>query len=325
MHHALIVSVVGRRLATALGAVIVALAFAVALPHQAQAVTTVKGAWSKVDPRKVPGDPRGVVVRCAKPKTVSGAYAHGRGFNGYASVRMCLKYYRNRVGSYYYQGVLELKYHRSTSGGSDVFAGKSMSALGSTGMATGIRDCPRVSWSDGDVAWCYSPTQRFMGSGEKLYAKGYAIDPATRSHPVWSPVLTIGPPISIPGRPIARQEVLARSLSWIQRNVMYSQSRYTDGYRRDCSGYVSLSWHLKGSPSSSALRSSRYTSVIPKSDLQPGDALGRPGHIALFVRWAAPGRPVVREEYGYGHPAEERMWSARYAAANKAYRYHGIR
>jgi SH3 domain-containing protein len=127
------------------------------------------------------------------------------------------------------------------------------------------------------------------------------------------------------GGPISRAEVMNRSLPWIQRHIMYSQARYTDGYRQDCSGYVSLSWHLQGSPNSTALRSSRYTTIIPRSALQPGDALGHPGHIALFVRWAGGGRAVVREEYDYGHPATEHTWSANTVAKYTAYRYKNIR
>jgi uncharacterized protein YraI len=136
---------------------------------------------------------------------------------------------------------------------------------------------------------------------------------------------TPAPAKSVPGGPITRAEVLARSATWIQRRVMYSQSRYTDGYRQDCSGYVSFAWHLTSSPNSTALRSSRYTTPIPKSALQPGDMLGKPGHVALFVRWAGPGRPVVREEFDVGNPAVERTWSSGYAARFTAYRYRGIR
>jgi len=127
------------------------------------------------------------------------------------------------------------------------------------------------------------------------------------------------------GGAISRGEVLARSLPWIQRGVMYSQSRYTDGYRQDCSGYISLVWHLNGSPNSTSLRSSRYTRTIGRGELQPGDMLGHPGHVALFVGWASGGRAIVREEWDYGHPASERTWSASYTRQNTAYRYHNIR
>jgi uncharacterized protein YraI len=138
------------------------------------------------------------------------------------------------------------------------------------------------------------------------------------------------PPAPAPGNsavggPISRGEVINRSIGWVNRHIMYSQARYTDGYRQDCSGFVSMSWHLQGSPNSTSLRSSRYTTIIPRSQLAPGDILGHPGHVALFVRWAGGGAAVMREEYDYGHPAVERVWSAGKVNGYTAYRYKGIR
>lgn len=141
---------------------------------------TLKG-WERAAPKGS--------VRCSAPKTVSGAYNRGRGFtNGYASGRVCLMYSRDSRGTYSYQGALKVEYHQFLA--PDVFAGKSMSVPKSTGKATGIRDCSRISWSDGNVRWCYSPIRRFRGRGVELYAKGYVIDYAGRWHPVWSPTIT---------------------------------------------------------------------------------------------------------------------------------------
>jgi hypothetical protein len=39
---------------------------------------------------------------------------------------------------------------------------------------------------------------------------------------------------------ITRAQILARAQTWVDAKVPYSQSAYRDGYRTDCSGYVSM-------------------------------------------------------------------------------------
>ena len=41
---------------------------------------------------------------------------------------------------------------------------------------------------------------------------------------------------------ISRDEVISRAQDWVNRKIPYSQSKTTDGYRQDCSGYVSMAW-----------------------------------------------------------------------------------
>ncbi|MFJ7194784.1 MULTISPECIES: hypothetical protein [unclassified Streptomyces] len=107
-----------------------------------------------------------------------------------------------------------------------------------------------------------------------------------------------------------------RAWSWIAEQVPYSQSGCHENrfgcYRPDCSGYVSMAWNLGTSLTTWGLWD--VTFDIPAGDLQPGDALlrdsGGTDHVALFLRWADPAhtQPVVREEYDFGHVAEERVW-----------------
>ncbi|MFF4737109.1 NlpC/P60 family protein [Streptomyces sp. NPDC001262] len=124
---------------------------------------------------------------------------------------------------------------------------------------------------------------------------------------------------SDPDGPIGRGETMDRSWSWVAEQVPYSWDgchRNQFGcYRPDCSGFVSMAWNLGSSLTTWTLWN--VTSDIPASDLQPGDALLRDDpdpkathHVALFVRWADAGhtQPVVREEYDFGHVAEERTW-----------------
>ncbi|MCX5102207.1 hypothetical protein OG355_22295 [Streptomyces sp. NBC_00987] len=121
---------------------------------------------------------------------------------------------------------------------------------------------------------------------------------------------------SEPGGPIGRGEAMDRAWSWIAEQVPYSQSGCHQNqfgcYRPDCSGYVSMAWNLGTSLTTWGLWD--VTFDIPANDLQPGDALlrdsGGTDHVALFLRWADPAhtQPVVREEYDFGHVAEERVW-----------------
>nr|WSX48154.1 hypothetical protein OG409_03825 [Streptomyces sp. NBC_00974] len=118
------------------------------------------------------------------------------------------------------------------------------------------------------------------------------------------------------GGPIGRGEAMDRAWSWVAERVPYSWDGCYGNrfgcYRPDCSGFVSMAWHLNSSLTTWDLWN--VTFGIPAGDLQPGDALlrdsGGTDHVALFVRWAdaAHTRPVVREEYDFGHVAEERVW-----------------
>ena len=82
---------------------------------------------------------------------------------------------------------------------------------------------------------------------------------------------------------ITRPEVLKRAHNWIQKRVPYSQSGYYQGYRRDCSGFVSMAWKLNSSYTSSSILGQAKT--IKMSRLKPGDAVRRPGHVEIFSSW----------------------------------------
>ncbi|WP_163508215.1 hypothetical protein [Fodinicola acaciae] len=138
-------------------------------------------------------------------------------------------------------------------------------------------------------------------------------------------------PASAVNGKITRSEVLTRSKSWIDEKVPYSQDNNSPhvnkygSYRRDCSGFVSMSWHLSYSRTTADLPDVMHP--IARKDLKPGDALLLPHtHIALFVGWAdgAHTQPVVREEYDYGHVAEQRVWAAAKAGNYTPERYDNI-
>ncbi|MEU4804051.1 hypothetical protein [Actinosynnema sp. NPDC023587] len=116
-------------------------------------------------------------------------------------------------------------------------------------------------------------------------------------------------------RVTSRGETQARSQSWLDERVPYSQSachrnQFGD-YRTDCSGYVSMAWGLNHSRTTTTLR--EVGTEVPRADLRAGDALVNDGHAALFIRWAddAKTEPVMREQTGPdGELPVERKWTA---------------
>ena len=83
---------------------------------------------------------------------------------------------------------------------------------------------------------------------------------------------------------IGRTTVIARAQNWVDKPGTYSQKKFRDGYRKDCSGYVSMCW--KTGTSHSTRSFSKVTTRIRVSSLRPGDALLKKGeHIRLFYGW----------------------------------------
>ena len=106
------------------------------------------------------------------------------------------------------------------------------------------------------------------------------------------------PPPSNPGNntSAARQQVLQRAATWLTANgggpVPYSQSSNFQGYRQDCSGYVSMALGL-GKPglNTVGLAQPSVTKRISLSELKPGDLLidangtNNTRHVVIFEKW----------------------------------------
>ncbi|HCT75779.1 MAG TPA: hypothetical protein DGT23_04135 [Micromonosporaceae bacterium] len=131
---------------------------------------------------------------------------------------------------------------------------------------------------------------------------------------------------------ITRTEVLSRAQWWIDTyGAIYSQDQADakpdpqgQRYRPDCSGFVSMAWHLPKKSNGW----DRYTGDLADfgdttylgslSDLKPGDAiLGETyGHVALFDKWVDAGktRMWIYDEYSTGDPGRhtiiDRSWYA---------------
>ncbi|MFI2413715.1 peptidoglycan-binding protein [Streptomyces sp. NPDC018947] len=93
-------------------------------------------------------------------------------------------------------------------------------------------------------------------------------------------------------------EMLRRARTWLTANngaqVPYSQtSVWSDGYRQDCSGYVSMTLGLwKSGPNTVELATNRsLTTPISLGDLKPGDLLidasgsNTTRHVVIFEKW----------------------------------------
>lgn len=143
---------------------------------------------------------------------------------------------------------------------------------------------------------------------------------------------------------VTRSEALRRAESvWPYEGVPYSQQKLhePDGYRQDCSGFVSMCWKLAtsgpdtwGGYSTVTLVTSGLMKEIPVDQLQPGDAVGKcgpetggdEGHVQLFSGWLnhdpADSHYYCYEQTGGGSGPHHRLvdWTAGY----KAYRYVGI-
>lgn len=115
----------------------------------------------------------------------------------------------------------------------------------------------------------------------------------------------------------ARRAVIERALKWIDDGVLYSQSATHEGYRRDCSGFVSMAWGL-AKPGTSTAGLAPYddsdSHAISWSEIEPGDAVniraGGRHHTMLFGRWldASHTDACVLQENHTGTPANIRAY-----------------
>jgi hypothetical protein len=96
---------------------------------------------------------------------------------------------------------------------------------------------------------------------------------------------------------VTAAEVVARARYWLDKGIPYSKSAsYPDAagrnYRTDCSGYVSMAWHLGTSRVTFGDASQNLAGVASalssKDQLQRGDLMmapGENGHAVLFEQW----------------------------------------
>ncbi|MDR6978595.1 hypothetical protein J2X68_005321 [Streptomyces sp. 3330] len=97
-------------------------------------------------------------------------------------------------------------------------------------------------------------------------------------------------PVKTP--PTTRADIIRRAKEWVSAEVPYSMSSYWyDGYRQDCSGFVSKAWNLQGNEWTGSLH--QFGTRITKEELQPGDILlfhnpsnpEKGSHVVIFGGW----------------------------------------
>jgi peptidoglycan hydrolase-like protein with peptidoglycan-binding domain len=97
-------------------------------------------------------------------------------------------------------------------------------------------------------------------------------------------------PVKAP--PTSRADIIRRARAWVAEKVPYSMTGYwSDGYRQDCSGFVSMAWGLPGNEWTGTLH--EYGERIGKDDLEPGDILlfhntddpENGSHVVIFGGW----------------------------------------
>jgi len=87
-------------------------------------------------------------------------------------------------------------------------------------------------------------------------------------------------------RCVSRSTSISRAKVWVSNHVPYNQQGHYQGYREDCSGYVSMAWEL-GKPGLTTFTLPTVSHRISKEQLQPGDVLlDVQEHVVIFNGWA---------------------------------------
>lgn len=96
---------------------------------------------------------------------------------------------------------------------------------------------------------------------------------------------------------VGRSEIVERGIGWLADGNLYDRNgAFHDGYRRDCSGFVSMAWQFTANPSTAFFPpfvSGKYAvSLASFDDMVPGDAINKTfrnpyGHVMLFAGWAS--------------------------------------
>ncbi|MFG3345556.1 peptidoglycan-binding protein [Streptomyces sp. NPDC048018] len=160
--------------------------------------------------------------------------------------------------------------------------------LGGGAGAAGARAGDAAEITDGGTVPADPDADTPQGDRGPLH--GGALGPGAPPSPGAAPTTS---QISLPSlRKTTRTEIVNRAKTWVTAGVPYSMERYwSDGYRQDCSGYISMAWNLPSNEWTGSL--DRFADRIDRADLQPGDILlfhnpadpTRGSHVTIFGGW----------------------------------------
>lgn len=113
-----------------------------------------------------------------------------------------------------------------------------------------------------------------------------------------APFALLAPAVAAPAQPagefgiqaISRAKVVERAQTWVAAKVKYNAKGTRDGYRTDCSGYVSMAWWLGPGGQKSTRTLPSVSTRIAKNSLAAGDILLGSGHTLIFHKWANAGK-----------------------------------
>jgi hypothetical protein len=108
-------------------------------------------------------------------------------------------------------------------------------------------------------------------------------DPAVFHVPSDCPSVSSGIPSNVDC--VSRTTMTDRAKAWLAAHVPYNQEQLYQGYREDCSGYVSFCWETS-KPGYTTFTMPQISHEISKDELQPGDVLlCTTEHVVLFGGW----------------------------------------
>ncbi|MEU5401956.1 peptidoglycan-binding protein [Streptomyces sp. NPDC005963] len=131
-----------------------------------------------------------------------------------------------------------------------------------------------------------------------------------------------------------RTDIINRAKKWVTAKVPYSMAAYwSDGYRQDCSGYVSMAWNLASNEWTGSL--AQFATKITREELQPGDILlfhnpANPtngSHVTIFGGWTdATHTSYTAYEQTKPHAIKQATPMAYWSNSDKyvPYRYRGV-